>query len=98
MAVPQLYGTEGERHTRLRGVMQKILTPQRFREMEPVVRANVNKLIDGFIADGRCDFVHSFAYPLPVFVIFDIIGFNADEENLPQLQKWSDDTFRLWLV
>lgn len=98
ITTPQLNGTEGERHTRLRGVMQKILTPQRFREMEPLVRANVTRLIDSFIADGHCDLVSQFSYPLPVFVIFDIIGFKADEEDLPQLQKWSDDTFRLWLV
>lgn len=97
-ATPQLNGTEGERHTRLRGVMQSILTPKRFREMEPVIRSNVTRLIDGFIADGRCDFITRFAYPLPVYVIFEIIGFRPEEEDLATLQQWSDATFSLWLA
>lgn len=96
--VPQVNGVEGATHSRLRKVMQNILTPQRFREMEPRVREEVIRLIDGFTADGHCDFVTQFAYPLPVWVIFAIIGFQADEEDLAQLQQWSDDTFSLWLV
>lgn len=95
---PQVNALEGAHHTRLRGVMQKILTPARFRAMQPTVRRMVNELIDEFIDKGQCDFVEDFTYPLPVKVIFDVIGFKPEEENLPQLQIWSDDMFRLWLV
>ncbi|WP_281783688.1 cytochrome P450 [Sinimarinibacterium flocculans] len=95
---PQVNGVEGADHARLRGIMQAILTPARFRQMEPFVRKNVIHLIDTFAADGHCDFVPQFAYPLPVRVIFDVIGFKVEEENLAQLQEWSDDYFRMWLA
>lgn len=98
LQVPQVNGVEGEAHSRLRKVMQSILTPQRFREMEPRIRAEVATLIDRFQSRGACEFVSEFAYPLPVAVIFAIIGFRIDEEDLAQLQQWSDDTFRLWLA
>lgn len=94
----QLNGAEGETHTRLRSVLQSVLSPQRFQKMEPTVRRMVTTLIDGFIADGKCDFVTQFCYPLPVMVIFEVIGFKPEEEDLKQLQIWSDDMFRLWLV
>jgi cytochrome P450 len=95
---PQVNGAEGETHTRLRSVMQSILTPQRFRAMEPTIRRMVTGLIDGFIARGHCDLAPEFCLPLPVEVIFDVIGFRREEEDLRQLQTWSDDMFRLWLV
>jgi cytochrome P450 len=94
----QVNGAEGETHTRLRSVMQSILTPQRFRAMEPTIRRMTTGLIDGFIADGRCDLATRFCFPLPVEVIFEVIGFRREEEDLQQLQTWSDDMFRLWLV
>ena len=94
----QVNGAEGETHTRLRGVMQSILTPQRFRRMEPSVEQMVRKRIDSFVAEGHCDFVAQFCYPLPIEVIFDVIGFKTEEEDLEQLQVWSNDMFRLWLV
>ncbi|HLY54560.1 MAG TPA: cytochrome P450 [Stellaceae bacterium] len=98
METPQVNALEGEDHARVRKVMLNILTPKRFRSMEGSVRTMVTKLIDGFVQDGRCDFVTQFCYPLPVQVIFDVIGFKVEEENLEQLQTWSDDMFRLWLT
>ena len=96
--VPQVNGVEGETHARLRKVMQNILTPQRFTDMEGRIRQEVVRLIDSFAAEGHCEFIRQFAYPLPVHVIFAVIGFVAEEEDLAQLQKWSDDTFSLWLA
>lgn len=98
LTIPQVNGAEGNTHARLRKVLLSILTPGRVRHMESSVRANVVSLIEAFQADGRCEFVSQFAYPLPVKVIFDIIGFTAEEHDLQQLALWSDDTFRLWLV
>jgi cytochrome P450 len=94
----QVNGAEGETHTRLRSVMQAILTPRRFQAMEPTIRRMVTGLIDSFIGRGRCDLAADLCYPLPVEVIFDVIGFRREEEDLKQLQTWSDDMFRLWLT
>ncbi|HKY91504.1 MAG TPA: cytochrome P450 [Nevskiaceae bacterium] len=98
LRTPQVNGVEGADHARLRGILQTVLTPQRFRQMEPAVRKHVTQLIDGFRADGACDIVARLCYPLPVRVIFDVIGFKIEEENLAQLQEWSDDYFRMWLA
>jgi cytochrome P450 len=94
----QVNGAEGETHARLRKVMLSILTPQRFRRMEPTVRQIVTRLIDGFATLGHCDIATQFCYPLPIEVIFDVIGFVTEEEDLTSLQTWSDDMSRLWLV
>jgi cytochrome P450 len=98
LKIPQVNGAEGDTHARLRKVMRDILTPGRVRAMEPSVRSNVTALIESFQQDGQCELVQQFSYPLPVQVIFDIIGFTAEEHDLKQLALWSDDTFRLWLV
>ncbi len=96
--VPQINDMEGERHARVRSVVQNILSPARLREMEPRIRQNVAELIDRFVDDKKCEFVSQFCYPLPVRVIFDLIGFDEKEHDLAQLQIWSDNMFRLWLV
>ncbi len=94
----QVNGAEGETHARLRSVIQSILTPRRFQAMEPTIRRMVIRLLDSFAARGHCDLASEFCYPLPVEVIFDVIGFRREEEDLAQLQTWSDDMFRLWLT
>jgi cytochrome P450 len=94
----QVNGAEGETHARLRSVIQAILTPRRFQAMEPSIRRMVTNLIDSFVGRGACDLAADFCYPLPVQVIFDVIGFRREEEDLRQLQTWSDDMFRLWLT
>jgi cytochrome P450 len=66
--------------------------------MDPAIRRMVAVLIDGFVDRGHCDLAAEFCLPLPVEVIFDVIGFRREEEDLRQLQAWSDDMFRLWLV
>ena len=95
---PQVNGTEGKTHARLRNVMQTIMAPARIKRMDSDIRKNVVQLIDKFQDDKKCDFVSQFSYPLPVNVIFDIIGFHAEEHDLQQLALWSDDTFRMWLT
>lgn len=96
--VPQVNDTEGETHMRLRTVMQEILSPVHVREMQPKIKRNVTALIDEFVNRKSCEFVSEFSYPLPVKVIFDLIGFDAEEHDLEKLQLWSDDMFRLWLA
>ncbi len=96
--VPQINDTEGKTHARLRTVMQEILSPKRVRDMEPKIKRNVSALIDKFVDRKSCEFVQEFSYPLPVQVIFDLIGFESTDHDLEKLQLWSDDMFRLWLA
>jgi cytochrome P450 len=76
-------------HTRMRAVFGGALSPQRIAAMESSIRATTNGLIDGFIRDGQGDLVQQFAYPLPAFVICDLLG--VPREDMQQLKIWSDD-------
>jgi cytochrome P450 len=43
-------------------------------------------LIDGFIDEGRVNFVERFAFPLPAMTVFSFIGFpEEDTEYLKSL-------------
>jgi cytochrome P450 len=57
------------------------------------IRGHVNFLVDGFIEQGRCDFVDAFAAQLPGRVFFgSFLGVSFDD--LPVMQKASDDAIR----
>ncbi len=47
-------------------------TPAAVRPWEPRTRALVNRLIDGFIERGECDFMADFARPYPALSFFDV--------------------------
>lgn len=95
--VHHLQNTDGDDHLRVRGLLQSIVSPDRVRQMEPLVRAITTDLIDTMIGEGRCEFVAAFSYPLPIRTIFRIIGFDENVEDMQQLQIWSDDTFKMFL-
>lgn len=55
-------------------------TPKAVRPWEPRTRALVNRLIDGFIERGACDFMADFARPYPALSFFDVaINAPADQ-------------------
>jgi cytochrome P450 len=93
-----IQNTDEKKHAKFRSILLKILSPRRFREMEPFVRSTTIKLITNFIQRGRCEFVGEFAYLLPSLTVLNLIGFREDEEDMRQIQRWSDDTFRMWLA
>ncbi|MEX5709968.1 cytochrome P450 [Parafrankia sp. FMc6] len=55
-------------------------TPKAVLPWEPRTRALVNRLIDGFVERGECDFMAEFARPYPALSFFDVaIGAPADQ-------------------
>ncbi|WP_236792068.1 cytochrome P450 [Amycolatopsis sp. GM8] len=88
--VPTLILTDPPEHTRYRKIVQRAFAPaQTVRRLTPGIRERVDELIDGFADRGSCDFVAEFAYPLPMSVISQVLGFPP--EMLDTLKKWSDD-------
>lgn len=69
-------------HTRLRRLVSTEFTPRRVAALRPVIEAKVDELLDG-LTDGD-DFVSAFAFPLPVFVIGELLGVPAGDR--PQFQ------------
>ena len=80
--------SDGAVHARLRAhlVASMALTPARLAEIEPLVANAANGRIDGFATQGRADLVEALIYRLPAQIIFDLIGFPAEDHG--QLQAW----------
>jgi cytochrome P450 len=83
-----LLGLDPPDHTRLRRLVTKAFTPSRVESLEPRVAALSDELLDAISLEGEMDLMKSFAYPLPVLVISELLGLpSADRDHL---KRWSD--------
>jgi cytochrome P450 len=78
-------------HTRLRRLVSSTFTPRRVAALRAAIEAKVDELLDG-LGDGD-DFVSGFAFPLPVFVIGELLGVPAQDR--PQFQGLTRDATRV---
>ncbi|MEP5567896.1 MAG: hypothetical protein ABJN62_08685, partial [Halioglobus sp.] len=76
------------RHRVYRSLVNKVFSAKRVEQMHSYIEQIVDELIDGFIDDGECEYIMSFASPLPLMVIADQLG--IDRELLPRFKVWSD--------
>jgi cytochrome P450 len=77
-------------HTRIRSLMDKAFTAHRVASMESYINEVANELIDGFVEEGRVDFVERFAVPFPLFIIADQLG--IARSDFKAFRRWSDAT------
>jgi cytochrome P450 len=75
-------------HTRFRKLVNLAFSMPRVNALEDGIRDKVNRLIDGFIDKGECDFVEEFSVGLPVQVICEQLGFAPSEQA--NVKRWSD--------
>ncbi|MFG2126207.1 cytochrome P450 [Streptomyces sp. NPDC048751] len=61
-------------HTRLRALVSRAFTPRRVEELRPRIQRITDDLLDAMLPQGRADLVESFAYPLPLTVICELLG------------------------
>jgi cytochrome P450 len=80
-------------HTRLRQLAQKAFTPKLVEEREDETRRLCDGLIDGFVADKRCDLVAQFSAHLPAQVITRLVG--APLERTDDFRQWAHDRIML---
>lgn len=83
-----IVGTDGARHVRLRGVVNRGFTPGRIAALAPRVQRIVDALAAPLLGAGACEFVRDFAIPLPVTVIAEMLG--IDPERRADFKCWSD--------
>jgi cytochrome P450 family 150 subfamily A5 len=77
---------DGQAHGALRGILNGLLTHTRLKKNEEYVQQLCDRLIDGFIAKDRCEFVAEYAHALSTLVIADLLGVpEGDREELLQL-------------
>jgi cytochrome P450 len=90
---PVALNSDGRAHQRLRGPLNRALSPRRVAAMEERVRRLCVRLIDDMRPVQRVDFVSRFAWPLPVELIMWVFG--VPEERMTDYKRWSDDVHAL---
>ena len=82
-------------HARIRKYTSKGFSSRRMKVMEPYIRRRAHELADAMLAgDQPCDLVSAFGHPLPVDVIFRLIGF--PEDRFTELTQWCSDRLAFW--
>jgi cytochrome P450 len=76
-------------HTRLRSLLNKVVTPAVMRGLEAGIREIADDLLDRIEARGAAtfDFIGEFANPLPASVIMDLLG--VPREDMVLLRDWA---------
>jgi cytochrome P450 len=85
--VKNILARDGADHSRLRNLVNPALAPRRVDRYRPAMREFLASLLDGLPADGRFDFIESFAKPYPAMVIAYVMG--APLADAPRLHHWS---------
>jgi cytochrome P450 len=76
-------------HSRLRTLVAKAFTQRRVEQLRPRARELAEELAGAMLAQGPpVDLVESFALPLPVAVICELLG--VPELDRPRFRVWSD--------
>ncbi|WP_406334096.1 cytochrome P450 [Streptomyces sp. NBC_00203] len=66
--------TDPPEHTRLRSLVAGAFTMRRVEALRPRVQQITDELLDAMLPKGGADLVDSFAYPLPMTVICELLG------------------------
>jgi cytochrome P450 len=80
-------------HTRDRKASNKAFTRPRIAALEGRVEQFSRELIDGFHADGECDFMQQYAYQLSLRAIVEVLGLPVSD--MPNLRRWTEDMFAI---
>jgi cytochrome P450 len=78
---------DGERHQRLRNVLNPFFTPRAAQRWRSVMGEIIADICSEVIPAGRCEFVSAVAAPYPAQVIAAVMG--ASREDWPRLHEWS---------
>jgi cytochrome P450 len=85
--VPPLRASDPPDHARKRRPTLAAVAPRRIAGLEPRIREIAAGLAASGFAEGTCDFYREFAYPFPLAVISELLGF--DPAIAPNLHHWA---------
>jgi cytochrome P450 len=85
---PMVIFMDPPRHDRLRKLVSSVFTPRRIANLEPFIRATTVRLLDALMERGGGDFVKDFSTPLPMEVIFTMLG--VPDADRRQVREWMD--------
>jgi cytochrome P450 len=78
---------DGDRHRRLRNVLNPFFTPRAADRWRPTMREIIAEIATPVVVSGRADVVATIARPYPSQVIARVMG--APLEDWPRLHEWS---------
>ena len=81
-----MLSTDPPDHDRLRRLVTKAFTARRIEQLRPRITQITASLLDAMPADGEVDLLATFAFPLPITVICELLG-------IPDADR---DDFRAW--
>ena len=74
-------------HTRLRALVNQAFTPRRVEQLAPRIQQITDDLLDGMAVTGQADLIASFALPMPVRIIAELLGIPPGDQA--QVADWS---------
>jgi cytochrome P450 len=74
-------------HTRLRGLVTAAFTRRRIEQLTPRIQQITDELLDAMANEAQIDLIDSFALPLPITVICELIGVPAEDRS--DFHEWS---------
>jgi cytochrome P450 len=83
-AIPEVM--DPPEHRQYKRLINAWFTPAVVARYEGATRALVTRLIDGFAADGRCEFMDAFARPFPGLAFFDLV-LHAPADRVAELSE-----------
>ncbi len=89
-----LLETEPPVHTRLRGLVNRAFLARSVERLRLRIAEVARELIDGFAPRREIDLLESFATPIPIFIIAELLG--VPGELGPQLLRWSHDMVAMY--
>src|SRR5690242_9513167 len=87
--LPMMIDMDDPEHLKRRKLVNRGFTPRRVRDMEAHITSVCDEILDSVCERGECDFVRDIAAPLPMIVIGDMLGVEAEDRG--DLLRWSDD-------
>jgi cytochrome P450 len=80
-------------HTRLRSLVNKVVTPSRVEAMRPRIQQLFDELLDERLDEGRMDLIEGIAYPFPATVVAELVGLPVSDRA--RFKGWSSDMIAL---
>ncbi|MDX6311243.1 MAG: hypothetical protein QOF44_707 [Streptomyces sp.] len=75
-------------HTRIRRLVAQAFTPRRIEQLRDPIRRTADELLDAIAPRGRADLIATYAAPLPITVICDLLGVPPQDRH--DFRAWTD--------
>ena len=79
---------DGDDHDRLRGLVNKAFTARMVEQMHSRIETLAHDLLDAIHPRGAADLIETFALPLPIVVIAELLGIPAQDRR--RFRAWSN--------